>query len=233
MRTFFRWLWSPEGIFSRRPRWLKSYIKYIANVLGVGIYELQDWQRALIGEYVGQHKDECLFLLFRIAAELRSLSPTGDPELAYTEYVVQRLFGVEGYVAIVDAVGAFREDAVAVKRAEDRAKAMARAALGNVSGLNELPEYSAAIECGKELAAKSPNFQLDNDTEWAFYGLNVKYFSHLLLTEEFVEWINVQMKGRYAAEMLGRMYKVMDGVASGGLSAKAAKKELVRKFEIK
>ncbi|UUZ76484.1 hypothetical protein LP414_01840 [Polaromonas sp. P1(28)-13] len=161
------------------------------------------------------------------------LSERNGVKHKYTDYVIERLFGAEGRAAIEEAFVCLETDGAALAKAKDRAMALVAAAFGDASSLKELPEYFDGIAWGEKLSAMSTDFELGNDFERAYYGLHARYSSHLFTTRAFAEWMNVQVKGIYAAEALGRLSRTLDAAASGNLSGKDAAKIISAKFKIK
>lgn len=200
---------SPEGPFSWSPKWLKGYLPNIANVLGVGIYILEEKHRSHIGRYVALQKEESLFLFYRISEEVKVLCPKGESRLDLTAYVIHRLFGADGGDAILEALYEYAQDKNAVGIAQVRGHALAKAALGDISFLVVLPEYQNGILGGREFAALSPDTKFAEDFELAFWGLHYIWFSKLFMTEQFKKFIDTMVAGDAAATALGIIYKMM------------------------
>ncbi len=231
-RTFVRWVRSAEGPFSRKPKWLKEYITKTADILGVGLYVMPEWQRSMFGQYVALHKEACLFLAHKVDLELQILSRRIGADHQYTDYVLERLFGADGYVEIEKKFNDYRGDEKAVELAQDRVVALVDAAFGTGERLEAFPDFADGLQYAAVLVKMFPSTKFDSDLERAFHGLHYKYFSSLFTAEEFGEWLETQLKGRYAAEALVTLSNFMDQAANGSLSGRRAAKMLGKKFDI-
>lgn len=201
---------SPEGPFSRCPKWLKEFVPNIANVLGIGIYELEEIHRAHIARFIARDRDATLFLFFRILQEVMLLSDSDDSEFSYTGHVLHRLFGSTGSEVIVAAVAKYKVDNDAVNRAKKRGYILAHAAIGNPTVLTSMPEFEMGIVSGRELMALDSGIKLTGDVELAFWGLHYLWFSKLLISDDFSEWIKIMVTGDAAAVAMVEAVRMMD-----------------------
>ena len=201
---------SPEGPFAKTPKWMKKLVPDVANVLGIGVYELDERHRCHIARFIAKNKEATLFVFFRILQEVVLVSGTDDKDFVYTGHILCRLFGEAGGEAIVEAMSKYRSDGDAIAVAKRRGYILAHAATGDESILTSVPEFEVGIAGGKEFAALGPGIRFNRDVEFAFWGLHYLWFSKLLVSEEFVEWINTMAAGDAAAEAMYKILKMMD-----------------------
>jgi hypothetical protein len=189
IRGQFRFFLSPEGPFSRIDRPLRGIVVGMANLFGIGIYEISEENRELVAQWVTAHQDECLFLLHRIHLELSRMRKDKDENWAATAWVLTRLFGDRGYGSLMEAGRGFQaHDVAAVERAVARANVLAEASLGDRSGLKGLPEYDQAVHQARLLGVAGEK-SWEGDDWLAFWGLHFIWFSHVLVKPTFGEWL--------------------------------------------
>ncbi len=182
---------SPEGPFSTTPKWLKKLVPYVANSLGIGIYELEERHKLGTARFIAKHKEETLFVLFRILQEVVLINGTDDSD-TYLGHILCRLFGQSGGEVIVNAVSEYQSDADAVADAKRRGNMLAHAANGLESILTSAPEFELGIAGGREFAAISPGMEFNRDVDLAYWGLHYLWFSKILASKEFEAWVNAE-----------------------------------------
>jgi hypothetical protein len=189
IRGLIRSLASPEGPFSKVAKPLRRIVVGMANLFGVGLYEISEENRVFMAQWVASHKDECLFLLHRIHGELARMLKDKDEDWSATAWVLTRLFGERGYRLLMDAGREFQaHDVRAVERAVARANVLAAASFGDRFELRELPEYGQAIEHARSLGVADEK-SWEGDDWLAFWGMHFIWFGHLLIEPGFGEWL--------------------------------------------
>ena len=207
LKKWWTFVTSPEGPFENRDREpLKRFVRNSAKWLGIDIYGWSLEDRELIAEYVAApvHRDETLFLVYRLHAETRRISDDGDVEWAGVQYALKRMFGLKGAMMIVDAAEQYRKaDLEATRNAVDRAEALVEAWLyDKPDKLRQHPQFPEIEKQGRVWGPRDAPPELQE-----FCGANYVWFGHIMVDQKLGDWLVANKTSRGVMKAIDKLMR--------------------------
>jgi hypothetical protein len=214
--TTFRWFKSEEGPFGSTPAWVCTSMYNLSNNLQLPLYELPKQKQKELGELNGlffsQRKENLLFLLARINAELDYQKESTNDRATWISYVFARFFAGEGYYSTRSSIKNFLNDEESTQQAQVRAGALTMACYGKYEAMQRLPEYEIGIDKYAEVKSKFSSLQIKDIDKQACFGLHSLWFHGAFLSTEYERFIEIYTNGKAAANTLHLINQVRNEI---------------------